>query len=166
MTVVVNECWDNTGKPLIGVRWVDVSKSDRTHRSRFVAKDCRPKSRVGDVAGLFASMPPLELVKLVIAMAAEERRRGRTQTVMIIDIGKAHLHAPIQGEVFVELPPQRHQGGQRAKLQYKLYGMRTAASSWEKECTKTLVEAGFLVGLASVRVLSPEQRDSHRSSWR
>ncbi len=42
-------------------------------------------------------MPPLELVKLVIAMAAEECRKGRVKKVMMIDIGKAHLHAPIEG---------------------------------------------------------------------
>ena len=143
------ECWDKTGKPPIGVRWVDVRKGDGSYRSRLVAKDYRPKSRAGDVEGLFASMPPLELVKLVIAMAAEECRRGRTHKVMLIDIGKAHLYAPIEGEVYVELAPERHRQGRCAKLLYTLYGMRTAASSWEKEYTKTLVEAGFLVGRAS-----------------
>ena len=30
---------------------------------------------------------------------------------------------------------------------FELYGKRTAASSWEKEYTKTLVEAGFTVGM-------------------
>jgi hypothetical protein len=79
-TVDVKECWGSTGKPPIGVRWADVRKRDRTHRSRLVAKDYRPRIRVGDVDGLFASMPPLELVKLVIAMARSaeegELRRG------------------------------------------------------------------------------------------
>ena len=59
--VPVQECWDKTGKAPIGVRWVDVRKSDGTHRSRLVARDFRPKSRVDDLEGLFASMPPLEL---------------------------------------------------------------------------------------------------------
>ena len=149
-TVVdIKECWGKTGKSPIGVRWVDVHKGGGVHRSRLVAKDFRPKSRVGDVEGLFASMPPLELVKLIIAMAAEECRRGRTQKVMMIDIGKAHLYAPIEGEVFVELPPERAEEGKCAKLLFTLYGMMTAASSWEREYTKTLVEAGFIVGKAN-----------------
>ena len=143
------ECWSKTGKSPIGVRWVDVRKPEGAYRSRLVAKDYRPKSRVADIEGLFAAMPPLELVKLIIAMAAEECRGGRIKKVMMIDIGKAHLYAPIDGDVFVELPPERHRKGRCAKLLYTLYGMRTAASSWEKECTKTLTEAGFQVGQAN-----------------
>jgi len=121
--VDIKECWDKTGKPPIGARWVDVCKSDGTHRSRLVAKDYRPKSKVGDVEGLFASMPPLELMKLVIVMAAEESRRGRAQKVMLIDIGKAHLYAPIAGDVYVELPPERSREGRCAKLLHTLYGI-------------------------------------------
>ncbi len=98
---------------------------------------------------MFASAPPLELANLIIAKAAGERRKGRIHTVMLIDIGKAHLYSPIDGEAFVESPPARHKEGRRAKLFYTPCGMRTAASSWEKECTKILVEAGFLVGKAN-----------------
>lgn len=147
--VDVQECWDKTNKPPIGVRWVDVHKGEGIYRSRLVAKDFRPKSRVGDVEGLFAAMPPLELVKLIIVMAAEECRLGRIKKVMMIDIGKAHLYAPIKGDVYVELPPERAEEGKCAKLLYTLYGMRTAASSWEGEYTKTLVEAGFVAGRAN-----------------
>ena len=70
------EAWKVSGKAPIGVRWVDVRKSTGEHRSRLVAQDFRPKSRVGDVEGLYAAMPPIELVKLVIAAAAERCRRG------------------------------------------------------------------------------------------
>ena len=85
-TVVdIKECWDQTGESLIGVRWVNVHKGGGVHRSRLVAKDFRPQSRVGDVEGLFASMPPLELVKLVIAVAAKVCRGGRrVREVMMI----------------------------------------------------------------------------------
>ena len=140
--VDVQECWDKTKKTPIGVRWVDVDKGEGVYRSRLVARDFRPKSRMGDVEGLFAAMPPLELVKLVIIMAAEECQRGQIKKVMMIDIGKAHLCAPIEEDVCVDLPPERSQVGKCAKLLYTLYGMRTAASSWEREYTKTLVEAG------------------------
>ncbi len=76
VTVGVKECWGKTGKPPIGVRSVDVRKSDGNHRIRLVAKDYRPEGRVGDVGELFASMPPLELVKLVIAKAARSAEEG------------------------------------------------------------------------------------------
>ena len=93
--------------------------------------------------------PPLELVKLLIVMAAEECRRGKLEKVMFIDIGKAHLHAPVEGEVFVDLPPERYEEGMCAKLLFELYGKRTAANSWEREYTKTLIEAMFSPGRAN-----------------
>ncbi len=40
--VDVQECWDETGKGPIGVRWIDVNKGDKDHtkyRSRLVAKN-------------------------------------------------------------------------------------------------------------------------------
>ena len=57
----------------------------------MVAKDFQPKSRVGHVDGLFESMPPLELVKLLFAAAAESCRKGKRQNIMLVDIGKAHF---------------------------------------------------------------------------
>ena len=70
--VDLKEAWEMTGKAPIGVRWVDVRKSEGMHRSRLAAKDFRPKSRKDDVEGLYVSMPPLELVKLLIARALKE----------------------------------------------------------------------------------------------
>ena len=67
--VDVNECLE-TGKGPIKVRWVDACK----YRSPLAAKDFRPKSKVGDIDGLFASMPALEFVKLLFAAAAESCR--------------------------------------------------------------------------------------------
>ncbi len=69
--------------------------------------------------------------------------------MMMVDIGNARLYAPIEGEVFVELPSERHQEGQCAKLLYMLYRMRTAASSWEKDRAKTLLETDYIVGKPS-----------------
>ena len=153
------EAWKVSGKAPIGVRWVDGRKSTGEHRSRLVAQDFRPKSRVGDVEGLYAAMPPIELVKLVIAAAAERCRRGYLVKVMMIDIKKAHLHAPIEGSVYVDLPPERQKPGRCAKLKYTLYGMRQAARNWEKEYSKTLTDAGFVVGRANGSTFYHEMRE-------
>jgi hypothetical protein len=140
----VRECFEKTGKPPIGVRWVDVFKGEGVYRSRLVAKDFKTKGRNGDVESLYAAMPPLELVKLVFIEAAATGRK-----VMLLDIGKAHLYAPVDGEVYVDLPPERQEPGKCAKLLFTLYGMRTAASNWEREYTKTLGDIGFQVGKAN-----------------
>ena len=54
--VELKEAWEMTGKAPVGVRWVDVRKSEGMHRSRLVAKEFRPKSRKDDVEGLYASI--------------------------------------------------------------------------------------------------------------
>ena len=65
------ECWRNTGKKLIGTRWVDVNKGDDEHpeyRSRLVANEIN----TGKMEGLFAATPPLEAKKCLMSMAVTE----------------------------------------------------------------------------------------------
>ena len=147
--VDVQECWDAKGKRPIPVRWVDVDKGFGVYRSRLVAKDFKPRSTIGDREDLFAAMPPLEAVKLLIAQAAAQSEGGKQRKVMFIDIGKAHLYGPMESDEYVELPPERAEPGKCAKLLYTLYGMRMAARNWEKEYSRFLKELGFLPGRAS-----------------
>ena len=88
----VNECWEKKGRGPIGVRWVDVDKGFGVHRSRLVAKDFRPKSRVDDRDDLFAATLPLELVKMTIAKAARSPKGSKgARKVVFIDVSKAQL---------------------------------------------------------------------------
>ena len=105
------------------------------YRSRLVAKDFKPKSKVNDQEGLFAATPPLELVKMLILKAARgsSNRHAGVRKVMFLDVSKAHLYAPMLDEEFVQLPPERWTEGTCARLIYTHYGIRTAASNWEKE---------------------------------
>ena len=64
-------------------------------------------------------------------------------------LGRAHNYAPIEGEQYVDLAPERARWEKCAKLLFTLSGLRTAASSWEKERTKTMEQAGFVTGLAT-----------------
>ena len=140
----VQECWKKKGRGPIAVRWVDVDKGFGVYRSRLVAKDFKPKSKVNVQEGLFAATPPLELVKIVLVKAAKGSRKERAQVrkVMFLDDSKAHLYAPMLDEEFVELPPERWTEGKCATLIYTLYGMRTAASNWVKEYSNTLGVVG------------------------
>ena len=128
MEVDEAEAWKVSGKAPIGVRWVDVRKSTGEHRSRLVAQDFRPKS-IGDVEGLCAAIPPIELVKLVIAAAAERCRRGYLVKVMMIDIKKAHLHAPIEGSVYVGPSARKTKAWEMRQAQ--VHFVRDAASRQE-----------------------------------
>jgi hypothetical protein len=156
----VSECWEKKGRGPVGVRWVDVDKGFGVHRSRLVAKDFKPRNKVDDKEGLFAATPPLELVKMLLLKSARPSRRNKgVRKVMFIDISKAHLYAPMQEEDFVEYPSERYKEGKCAKLLYTLYGMRPAASNWEKEYSGTLVQHGFTPGKATVVAFYHKERD-------
>ena len=114
-----------------------------------MAKDFRPRSRVNDKEALFAATPPLQLVKMIVVWAARHNKGGRRRKVMFVDISKAHLYAPVQEEEYVDLPPEKAQAGKCARLLHTLYGMRTAASNWEREYSGILEDAGFAVGRAT-----------------
>lgn len=145
----LSECWRVKGKAPIRVWWVDVDKGFGVNRSRLVAKDFRPRSTIRDREGLFAAMPPLEAVKLLLAKVAADYMGGAQRKFMFIDIGKAHLHGHMETDEFGKLPVERKQAGKCAKLRYTLYGMRMAATNWEKEHSRTLQANGFVKGLAS-----------------
>ena len=86
--------------------------------------------------GLYAAMPPLELVKLLFVEAAAAGKK-----IMLIDIGKAHLYAPVEGEVYVDFPPERSEIGKCARLLYTLYGANTCAF-WHPERGVSIVVHG------------------------
>ncbi len=57
--VLIEECWQATGKRPIGVRWGDVNRGDEIHpevRSRLVDK----ATRKGKNVDLFSATPPIE----------------------------------------------------------------------------------------------------------
>jgi hypothetical protein len=142
--VDISEAWERTGKAPIGVRWVDVRKKEGIYRSRLVAKDFAPKNKRNDIEGLYAAMPPLELVKVLMARASQVKEK-----IMLIDIKKAHLYAPIEGDAYVDLPPERAMPGKCARLEFTLYGMRVAAKNWEKAYSSTMRKCGFVQGKAN-----------------
>ena len=111
-------------------------------RCRLVARNFKPKGEK-DRADLFASMPPLEAKKVLFSIAAtheKEFREGRWQRpkLMFIDVKKACLNGRLGPDdvVFVQLPrsPQCMCSGRKRWL----YGMRQAASAWERDSVEKL----------------------------
>ena len=117
----VDECWRVKGKAPIPVRWVDVDKGFGVVRSRLVAKDFKPRSSVGDREDLFAAMPPLEAVKLLVTQGAAESHASNPRKMMFLEISKAHLYGRMETDEYVELPPERARPGKCAKLNYTLW---------------------------------------------
>ena len=139
----VGRCVGVTGGKPIRVRWVDVDKGFGVYRSRLAT-------------------PPLEVVKFLI-MQADQVQAGRGAE------GHADRHkqgpsvCAHRGEQYVDLAPERAKAGKCAKL---LYGLRTAASSWQREYTQTLEAEGFVPGIASKCTFSPREDDEDRRTRR
>ena len=69
--VPIQQCWDETGKNPISVRWLDINKGDEDnheYRSRLVAQEIKKDKR----EDLFAATPPLEAKKMIFSMAVTE----------------------------------------------------------------------------------------------
>ena len=69
--VPISECYQNTGKYPIKVKWVDINKGDeinKEYRSRLVAKEIKRDKR----DDLFAATPPLEAQNMLFSAAVTE----------------------------------------------------------------------------------------------
>ena len=101
------EAYQRTDRAPIGGRWIDHNKGDATHpnvRCRYVAKDI---TKWKD-DWMFAATPPLEAIRLLRSnLATRQRGPGRDKgrrKLLLIDVRKAHFHAFVDREVYVDLP--------------------------------------------------------------
>ena len=76
-------------------RWVDVNKGDdknKVYRSRYVAMETRKMHGGNAREGLFAAVPPLEALKLVISFTVSNGHKVHMKDahkMIFIDISKA-----------------------------------------------------------------------------
>ena len=105
-----SDCFRDTGKLPIPVRWVVTNKGNELHpnvRCRLVAKHLAAKYGGKNADDRFAAMPPFELIKSLLIKAVQ-RNSWRTQKrkVMFIDISKAHLYARVDAGTcsYADLP--------------------------------------------------------------
>ena len=154
--VPISTCFAVTGERPINTRWIDVNKGDDAnpnYRSRLVGKDF--KGNDNDRDDLFAATPPLEAKKLLISKAASQLGVPYKQQkrLSFIDIKKAYFNAPAKRDLFVALPDEFLEPGEKGKvcgkLNFSLYGTRDAASNWEAHYTSVLCNLGFCQGLSS-----------------
>ena len=76
----------------------------------------------------FAATPPLEALRLIFRLSAEDQRRQ----ISLVDISRAYLNAKIKRQVFVKLPPEVGYGpDMKGVLDKCLYCTRDTAQGWE-----------------------------------
>ena len=147
-------------KVIIPVKWVDTNKgTDQApvYRSRLVAKEIKRYKDKDVDDELFAAMPPLEAIRMVISHAAsiKEGSSHHTRSLMTADVSRAYFNAPARRPIYVEIPAEDHEPGDEhrcGELLASMYGTRDAARNWYEELRRTFLEIGATVGIASPSV--------------
>ena len=148
----VSQCLTRTQRRPIRGRWVDIIKGDdivENYRSRYVALQVRQQYGGYQREGLFAAMPPLEALRIIVSRTTSRGMNPckNPHRILFMGISKAYLHSDVDDQdLYVELPKEMDVHGMCGHLKKALYGTRGAIKCWEKEYTKTFLELGFVKG--------------------
>jgi len=165
------ECYRQTGRPPISVRWVDVNKGDDVnprYRSRLVARQLKCRDTSG--TSYFAPAPPLEGVKAILSCASttfgktapdlDPTSEHRT-TIGLYDISRAYFCAEkdVDDFTYVDLPREDPEHGVMCALLLRhMYGTRAAADGWQEEYSTSLIAMGFVQGTSCTTIFHHPSR--------
>lgn len=150
------EAVSRTGRPLVTVRWVDVSKGDDAspnYRSRFVARQIRGPHE----QSVFAPTRPLEALRTVKSLAccalpgdsvkSRDLLSEEKKQISLIDISRSYFNAKAgdANPAYVHFPREHRFGGDElfGLLRRHMYGTQRAAEGWQQEYSATLRRLGF-----------------------
>ena len=130
----VSECFAKTGHPPVNTKWVDINKGDDkvpAIRFRLVAMECRKLWK----QKWFAATPPIETLRLFVAIAAvgdprPKRRSDRPRRMFFLDVSRVHWYPESIRDVYVKLPAEDPKGNDPTicgKLKHTMYGTLDAA---------------------------------------
>ena len=139
-----HEATSRAGKAPITTKWIDRVKKHN---------DCR------------------EFVRSRLVACDFKQKRGRREQsqdevkLMFIDVKQAHFNGKYDEQELVELLDEFKKFGKYAKLKRWLHGVRKAASGWEDDNARRLVNDVFQRGrAASMTVYHPDSR-ACRCAW-
>ena len=168
----IEQCFKETGKPLIKTRWLDTNKDDPSlshpnFRSRLVVKDVKAAKRPEDQLPanlLFSSTPPLEAMRLLCSLWATKQRsiHGERLKLGLWDISRAHFYGTPKRRIFIELPSEepRAEGGKICGLlPLSMYGTQDAPNIWQSHYSGILIEGGYKRGKSNASVFYHPQHD-------
>ena len=93
--VPISQCWAETGKAPIKVKWIDINKGDDAnpvYRSRMVGKEFNNEA----MDGIFAGTPPLDAMRCLVHEAAtiQSTNDQYSKVIMINDV-QGHSLKPL-----------------------------------------------------------------------
>ena len=152
------------GQPIIPVKWVDTNKGTAEqpeYRSRVVAMEIKRGNEDKSVDHeLFAEMPPIEALRMVISHAATLGKNGEARHLLVADVRRAYFCAKARRPIYIEIPMEDLEEGDEGRcgeLIQSMYGTRDAARNWSEEMRRALISLGAKPGLGSGCVYSLER---------
>ena len=133
----------------MSTKWVDTDKGHGGYRSRLVGREIKRDKR----QDLFSPLPPLEVLKLLIAYCAKNQHTDKPKRIGVIDVSRAYFHAKCKRALYIQIPDEDWEPGDEGRvgeLQLSLYGTRDAAQNWAETYTKYLNRIGFIQGRGSM----------------
>ncbi|CAI7837551.1 unnamed protein product [Closterium sp. NIES-54] len=98
-----------------------------------------PKERATDFTETFAPVSRHTSLRILLAIAAIKKRKLRQ-----IDVANAFLYAPVDAEIFVELPHGTNgEPNKICQLLKSLYGIKQAPWLWQQHLHARLIHIGF-----------------------
>ncbi|CAI7746944.1 unnamed protein product [Closterium sp. NIES-54] len=92
-----------------------------------------------DFTETFAPVSRHTSLRIILAIAAMKKKKLRQ-----IDVANAFLYAPVDAEIFVELPHSSHgEPNQVCQLLKSLYGIKQAPRLWQQHLHARLIRIGF-----------------------
>ncbi|CAI7813292.1 unnamed protein product [Closterium sp. NIES-54] len=92
-----------------------------------------------DFTKTFAPVSRHTSLRILLAVAAMKKKKLRQ-----IDVANAFLYAPVDAEIYVELPHGSHgEPNQVCQLQKSLYGIKQAPRLWQQYLHARLIRIGF-----------------------
>ena len=120
--VKVDDCTQEQIDGALDCRWVKVWKSEDELRCRVVVRGCFQNVEKSEEDNLFASMPSLVTMRLLLCMAL-----ARNWGITMGDVSTAFLHALMNEEVVVWPPKEFYLEGKCLwRLKKAMYGLRQA----------------------------------------
>ena len=130
------------GRQAIPCKFVYAVKKDQhgntnKFKARLVAQGFREREGI-DYNKVFAPVTMSPAIRTAISHAAAEEWHIRQ-----FDVSTAFLHAPLEEEIYVTLPPEAGMGSQPFKLNKAIYGLKQSSRAWYNTISKQLTAMGF-----------------------
>lgn len=159
--VPLSVCWEHSGGPPIGTKWVDINKRDEENpeiRSRLVAQQFNRYT----TDEFFAPTPPLAALKIMLSiLATYKSRNNRAYRMRLLDVIRAHWYARATSRLFIDLPAEDAEEGMCGELMQSMYGTREAGRNWHLETERVFVdELDFEQGKATPCIFYSEVWDA------